>query len=492
VPKVMSGPIEPYLEVGQEIHYAVFVKQGCPVCRTIAPLLRAMSDEVRVTVYWQDNASFLDSSVEAVDDVALENAFRYGIAVVPTLISLREGREVARSVGWHRAEWQSLTGVTNLGLELPAQLAGCGSRSVEPNVEERLRVLYEPPSFRAREIELADWQDVDEVPFERGWTDGLPVVPPTRDRILRMLAGTQRASTEIVGIMPPNLAPCSIEQIAINAVMAGCRPEYLPVVIAAVEAALDPLFTLHGLVCTTCFSGPIIIVNGPIARQIGMNAGINALGQGNRANATIGRALNLIVRNVGGGIPGLIDRATLGSPSKYTFCFPEREDDATWMPLSEERGFARGSNTVTLFQGEGVFGCTDQRSRTPDELSRSFAMSLAAVGHPKLAQWCNAVLVISPEHHAIFRDAGWERHRIQKAIEAALIRPGAELVYGAQGVGEGIDRVYSDKPIAKFPENGLLLVRAGGDAGLYSAILPGWTGGRFVNESRPVTREICL
>jgi len=242
--------------------------------------------------------------------------------------------------------------------------------------------------------------------------------------------------------------------------------------------------------CTTCFSGPVIVVNGPIAKRIGMNWGINALGQGNRANATIGRALQLIIRNVGGGRPGELDRATLGGPGKYTFCFAEDETDPAWTPLAVARGIARGKSAVTLFQGDGIQGFVDQRSRTPEELTRSLAMSLVAVAHPKLAQFTNAMLVLSPEHYAIFRAAGWNRARIESELHRALTRPGKDLVHGAQGVGEGIAPARAGEMVPKFWPDGLLIVRAGGAAGLFSAILAGWTGGRFRDESQPVTTEI--
>ena len=239
--------------------------------------------------------------------------------------------------------------------------------------------------------------------------------------------------------MPPNLAPFTVEKVAINAVMAGCKPEYMPVVLAALEAALEPEATMHGLLCTTCFSGPIIVVNGPIARAIGMNSGINCLGQGNRANATIGRALQLIIRNVGGGRPGELDRAVLGGPGKYTFCFAEDESDPTWMPLSVARGIAPGKNAVTLFQGDGIQGFIDQRSRTPEQLTKSLALSLLAVGNWKLCEFTNAMLVLVPEHYAIYREAGWNRDRITRELHAALLRSGKDVVKGALGVGEGID-----------------------------------------------------
>ena len=205
--------------------------------------------------------------------------------------------------------------------------------------------------------------------FERGWTDGLPVVPPTPERVARMLAGTTRDPADIVAVVPPDLVECTVEKVAINAVMAGCKPEYLPVVITAVEAACTDEFNIHGLLATTYFSSPVMVVNGPITKAIGMNAGINVLGQGNRANATIGRALQLVVRNVGGGRPGGVDRATLGNPGKYTFCFAEDEAGSPWEPLHVERGLAPDASAVTLFAGDGVRGMVDQLSREPESLA---------------------------------------------------------------------------------------------------------------------------
>ena len=355
---------------------------------------------------------------------------------------------------------------------------------------ERLEAKHKGGTLVSRKIEYADADDPVELCFGRGWTDGLPVTPPTDERVLAMLKGTPRRPDEIVGKIPPFLASCTVEKVAINAVMAGCKPEYMPVLLTALEAALEPVFTLHGLLATTYFSGPIIIVNGPIARKIGMNSGLNVLGQGNRANATIGRALNLIVLNVGGGRPGEADRSTLGAPSKYTLCFAEDESDPEWEPLSVARGFARGASTVTLFQGHGPEAFVDQKSRTPEALTRSLASSLVRIGHPRLVQSARAILVLSPEHYAIYREAGWDRRRIERALYEATIRPGAELVAGADGVGEGIPASRAGERVPKFHEDGLMVVRAGGRAGLFSAVLPGWLAGRNRLELQPVTKEI--
>jgi hypothetical protein len=305
-----------------------------------------------------------------------------------------------------------------------------------------------------------------------------------------MLKGTRRRPDEIVGRIPPYLGTCTVEKVAINAVLAGCKPEFMPVLLAALEAALEPVFTLHGVLATTYFSSPVIIVNGPVARAIGMNSGINVLGQGNRANATIGRALNLIVQNVGGGRPGEADRSTLGAPSKFTLCFAEDESDPSWEPLSVARGFPRGASTVTLFQGHGPEAIVDQKTRTAEGLTRSIASSLVKMGHPKLVQSARAVLVLSPEHYAIYKEAGWDRKKIERALYEATIRPGREILAGADGVGEGVPAERANEMVPKFHDDGLMIVRAGGPAGLFSAVLPGWLAGRNKAELQPVTKEI--
>jgi hypothetical protein len=250
------------------------------------------------------------------------------------------------------------------------------------------------------------------------------------------------------------------------------------------------VFTLHGVLATTYFSGPVIIVNGPIAKAIGMNSGINALGQGNRANMTIGRALNLIVRNVGGCKPGEADRATLGAPSKIGLCFAEDESDPDWEPLSAARGFKRGVSTVTLFQGHGVEAFVDQKSRTPEALSKSFATHLVRMGHLRLTQSARAIVVLSPEHYRIYKEAGWGRREIEKALYEATIRPGREILAGLDGIGEGVPASRADEMIPKFHDDGLVVVRAGGPAGLFSGVLPGWLAGRHKAELQLVTKEI--
>ncbi|MCG8467461.1 MAG: thioredoxin family protein [Gemmatimonadetes bacterium] len=476
---------------GERDGLVAVVKRDCPTCRLVEPVLGLLAGrDGGIVVYSQDDPSFPEAVPDVVDDRELISSFRLDIETVPTLVRIEDGRVSDRAVGWNRDDWSRLTGIDDLGEGLPPHRPGCGSKSVEPGVAEWLRARHGPLELAARPIEVPAFHDPVEACYERGWSDGLPVVPPTPERILAMLGGTDRAPDEVVGSIPPNLAECTVEKVAINAVMAGCKPEYMPVVLTALEAALDPDFTLHGILCSTCFTAPLIIVNGPIAGRIGMNSGMNVLGQGNRANATIGRALNLIVRNVGGGRPGEIDRSTLGAPSKYTFCFAEDESDPEWEPLATARGIPRGESAVTLFQGEGVQGIMDQRSRTPEELTRSLAASLLTICHPKICEWAWAVLVLSPEHYAIYREDGWDRHRITDALLEATTRPGRDVIRGAGGLAEGVPETRVDELVPKFPPDGLLLVRAGGQAGLYSAILTGWPGGRAHGDSFPITRRI--
>jgi hypothetical protein len=278
-----------------------------------------------------------------------------------------------------------------------------------------------------------------------------------------------------------------VEKVAVNAVLAGCLPEHLPVVLAAVEAACTDAFALHGVLATTYFAGPVLVVNGPVTRRLRMNSGINALGQGNRANATIGRALQLVVRNVGGGRPGEVDRATLGSPAKFTFCFAEAEDDSSpFEPLAASRGVP--GSALTVFAGSGLIPVVDQASRTPESLARTFALVLRTVGHPKAALGMDALLVVSPEHGRVFREAGWDRARLLAELEPLLVLQPEELRRGALGIAEGMPPGLDDRPLPKFRPGGLLLAYAGGPAGMFSAVVGGWASGAA--GSSPVTVPI--
>jgi hypothetical protein len=464
----------------------VVVKRSCPTCQLVAPVIAQLAGgALPLTVYSQDDPTF---PAGAVDDTALDVSFALEIDTVPTLLRIEGGEVRARTEGWRRDRWEDVARMSALGSALPTHRPGCGSRTHDVDVQDARTIARIAPKLQARRVELGADEDEAEAMYARGWSDGLPVVAPTTERVARMLSGTSRDPQEQVAVVPPDLVECTVEKVAINAVLAGCRPEYMPVVLAAVEAACTDEFNIHGVLATTWFAGPLVIVNGPIARAIGMNSGVNALGQGNRANATIGRALQLVVRNVGGGRPGEVDRATLGNPGKYTFCFAEDERGSPWEPLHVERGLAAGTSAVTLFAAEGVRGIVDQLSRAPESLARSFAACLRTVAHPKNVIVWDTVLVVSPEHARVFREAGWSKERLRKELDALLQVPGEELVRGAGGIAEGLPQEFAGATLPKFRDGGLLIVHAGGGAGLFSAIIGGWASGQVGSE--PVTREV--
>lgn len=468
--------------------WTLIVKRECATCVMIVPVIARLARELpSLTVYTQDDPKFPEG-VDAVNDLDLAASWHADIETVPTLIFRQNGVETARTAGWVRKEWRELTDIADLGSELPEFRPGCGSMSVDPDVVDKLRVRFGGEVLHARRIDIASAEDEFEALFARGFTDGLPVVPPTPERVMRMLAGTTRAPQEVVAVAPPDLVELTVEKIAINAVMAGCLPEYLPWVIAAIEAVCTDEFNMHGVLATTMPVGPVIVCNGPGTRAIGMNSGVNVLGQGNRANLTIGRALQLTIRNVGGGRPGEVDRAAHGNPGKLSFCFAEDEVGSPFSSLSVSRGFDASQNTVTVFTGEGPRCVVDQLARNPEQLAQTLAACLRTVHHPKLPFGFDAMLILGPEHARVFARANWGRERVLQEINDRLQMPGNEIVRGAGGMAEGVQEAFKDATLPKFRPGGLLLVHAGGPAGLFSAIVGGWVNG--ASGSDPVTRLV--
>ncbi len=334
-----------------------------------------------------------------------------------------------------------------------------------------------------------------EVWFERGMTDGLPVVPPTRERVERMLGGTGRSSEQLLGEMPPNYGRLTVEKVAINAVMAGCRPAYLPVVIAAAECACDPAFNLHGVATSTHFSAPLIIVNGPVRSRIGLNCGFGVFGPGYRANATIGRTLRLLMINIGGAKPGEISMSTFGHPGRYTYCIGENEEASPWPPYHVECGFAPAASTVTLFAGEGPHGISDHASRTAPALAGSLGWSMAGLWNSKhFPLYSHTLLVVGPEHAQTFAVAGWSKADLKRHLYETIRRPYRELLPDADhgeatNLRHGRTAPAPEAMIPKFPSTDELHVLvAGGTAGRFSMAVPGWLGTK--NGSRPVIRAV--
>lgn len=463
------------------------VKRDCPTCELVVPALHELAGGPGVTVVVQDDPTFPEG-LHPVDDTALRITWQLDLLAVPTLLRFAGGHEVERVVGWQRSDWERVAQVDGLAADLPDWKPGCGSKHLDVDIADAVAARWGSSGLASRRVELADAEDEVQAGYDHGWADGLPVVMPTEARVLAMLTGTTRDPSEVVAVVPPDLVEVTVEKVAVNAVLAGCLPEHLPVVLAAVEAFCTETFNGHGLLATTYFSGPVVIVNGPLAARVGLESGGNVLGGHARANATIGRALNLVVRNIGGGRPGGVDRAALGNPGKAGWCFAEREHDTPFTTLAGSRGVPDGRSAVTLFAGAGVTPVVDQISREPESLARSIASVLVAVAHPKLALGFDALLVLSPEHGRVFAAAGWSRDRIIDELVTLTTRPGDELVRGAGGIAEGLPASVAGQQVPKFRPGGLMMVRAGGDAGLFSAVIGGWVSGAAGSE--PVTVEI--
>jgi hypothetical protein len=346
-----------------------------------------------------------------------------------------------------------------------------------------------PEIDRAATFEATDDLDaINRLYRERRWSDGLPIVPPTRERVERMLASTSRGRYDVVARIAPGYGAATIERIAINAVMAGCEPEYLPVLIAACEAVARAQFNLQGIQATTNPVAVWLVVNGPIAQRLGMNAGFNCIGQGTWSNATIGRAMRLVLQNIGGALPGEMDRATHGQPAKYTFCCAENEAESPWEPLHVERGFAREASTVTVVGAEGTMNM-NTHSKDGPELARVMADTMA---HPPSNEYVHGGepwLIVSPEHAEIFRRGGmskadvkrelWERSKLP-ASKLALKEIGRARDSRSHEFGEITPETILT--IAPSPEEVMLIVAGG--AGTHSVYVP------CFGNSRAVTREI--
>lgn len=332
------------------------------------------------------------------------------------------------------------------------------------------------------------YDEIDAHYQERGWTDGLPIVPPTEARVHAFLAETNRDAREVVGVLPPRQGEATVEKLAVNAVMAGCRPEYFPVILAAIEALADPLFNLDSVQATTHPVAPLLVVNGPIAREIGLNAGYNAFGQGTRANVTIGRAVRLVLMNVGGGLPGTGDRATQGSPAKIAYCVAENEAESPWEPLHVEAGLARDVSTVTVFGCEGPHNIQDHYSNTGLGVLRTVAGAMGQAGSNNLLGRGWPLLSLGPEHAATIARDGYSKRQVKEFLfehaRFPLGRLGAEYrryQVERQHVADADDTMV---PIVRAAEDISVIVVGG--AGKHSAWQP-----TFGDGTRPTRRVIA-
>jgi hypothetical protein len=302
--------------------WVAVVKRDCPTCELVAPVLAELAAAGSLTAFSQDDPAF-PPGVPVVDDRELEVSWRLQVQTVPTLLRVRDGGEVERTEGWLRERWEALTGVRGLGAGLPDHRPGCGSRSVEWGVEEALERRFGGRRLASRRVELADLEDEVEALHDRGWTDGLPVVPPTEERVLRMLTGTSRDPDEVVAVVPPDLVACTVEKVA-GQRGHGRLPARAPAGRAgALEAACTEEFALHGLLATTVLLRPLVVVERPGRAAVGMNSGTERPrpGQPRQRHHRPG-ACSWSSATSAAGRPGEVDQATLGNPGKLTSASP--------------------------------------------------------------------------------------------------------------------------------------------------------------------------
>ena len=307
--------------------------------------------------------------------------------------------------------------------------------------------------WHSTQLKIDETEDLIETCYENGWTDGLPVVPPTPERVERMLNGTDRDPNELIAAVPPKWGRATVEKVAINAVMAGCKPAYPPLILTAVEAVTAEQVNLHGVQVTTSHVGPMLIVNGPVRKQLEINDGFNLFGQGWRANATIGRALRLVCTNIGGGLPGELDRAAFGHAGKYTCCIAEKEEESPWEPLHVDRGFQTDDSTVTVFAGAAPQPVNDHGNNTAEGILNTVAENIAAPGNTG----GETLLVIGVEHAKTISEDGFSKSDI---------------------------RQYIADNTKQYAVDDLMLMVAGGPAGRWTIAVPGW--------GSPTSRAITL
>jgi hypothetical protein len=331
--------------------------------------------------------------------------------------------------------------------------------------------------------------DVNALLYRAGLTDGLPVVPPTAGRVAAMLG--HRDATEVLTTLPPLRGRATMRKLAMCAVMAGCQPSYFPIILAATAAVAQPEFNLFGIQTTTGTATPLIIVNGPVVHECGLNAGANALGPGVQSNATIGRALSLILRNIGGTLPGYTDKATMGQPGKYTFCCAENEAANPWESLHVSRGYQPGQSTVTVVGAAGTVEVVDTTSQSADSLLTTLAYSMTIAGSLGERHYLGGgepLVLLAPEHAAIIsrdytrRQAQgvlWTKARLPLSM---LAPEAAARVQQSRGANTN---PQADVGVAARPEDILLVVV--GAVGAKSTYMPTWGG-----TTRAVTRLIDL
>lgn len=316
--------------------------------------------------------------------------------------------------------------------------------------------------------------------YELGWTDGLPVVPPTEQRVKEFIERSGRPSDEVVGELPERRREITVDKVAANAVMAGCLPEYMPVVLAATEAMLEPIFNLVGPSSSMGGSAILSIVNGPIAKELNINSRNNLFGPGNRANATIGRAVRLILMNACAAIPGVFDRSVIGHPGKYTYCIAEADTETHWTPLHVERGFSPAESTVTVFAGESprqirAVGHPEPIMMAIADVASSLGSNMStsgSVGDTGIGVRQGQIVVTIAGNSNLWKD--WTKSQIKEYLFNRTQRSVADLKAAMVLKGD-LEPSDGQIMIPLIPEpDDILLIFAGGEESNMSSVIPSW------------------
>ena len=482
----------------------VFFEIDCPTCRLTIPYLNRLWREVgegsRVLGISQDAETSTRELIEqapiefpVVIDSDLAITKLYDPVAVPTLFLIgTDGRIIQTLSGFDKHALNEIaTAMAGKPLVIaepfdgaPNTKYGCTSRHLEVTGEGEIAAAANPyakRAARASRIELADTID----PFEycMRFGDPLPVIPPTVERVERMLAASALPPDEVIARIPPNYGAATVEKIAANAVMAGCKPEMMRLLIPLVRAVCDERFNIHGVQATTHFAAPLVIVNGPIRRELEFACGSNVFSNVARANSTLGRALQLILTNLGGARPGEIDMSTLGNPGKFSYCIAENEEESPWEPLHVEFGFRFDESAITLFAAEPPHGVSEHVARDGEQLLKAISRALATVWSYRVCAGVEALIVFCPEHvKTLWRD-GFTK---QAAREYLWERTGIPIREFEEGIGEGTatTRSYKESVIdgeacyLKFSDaSAIKIAVAGGTAGKFSAVLGSWAAG---------------
>lgn len=482
----------------------IFLETDCPTCRLAIPyinrLWRELGEKSEVLGISQDDDRPTRELVQQAPiefPVAVDSDLRvtrlYDPVAVPTCFLIgSEGRIVKTLAGFDKRALNeiaaSMTGRPVIIADpfdgAPDTKFGCTSRHLEASSEGELAAAANPyvkRAARASRIELDDATDPFEYCLQFG--DPLPVVPPTVQRVERMLKSTPLAPDEVIALIPPNYGAATVEKIAANAVMAGCKPEMIRVLVPLVRAVCDERFNIHGVQATTHFAAPLVIVNGPIRRELGFACGSNVFSNVARANSTLGRALQLILTNLGGARPGEIDMSTLGNAGKFSYCIAENEEENPWEPLHVESGLNAEQSAVTLFAGESPHGVSEHMAREGKQILKAISRALATVWSYRVCAGVEALVVLCPEHVKTLNRDGFTKQTLREFL---FENTGIPARHYDAAAGEGTQNVKFYKQAVidgeacylKFADSSAIkLVVAGGTAGKFSAVIGSWAAG---------------